>query len=35
LDTKRVNLDFTYSLHFLESNLFHEQMLKLRINFFN
>jgi hypothetical protein len=35
LDTKRVNLDLTYSLHFLESNLFHEQMLKLKINFFN
>jgi hypothetical protein len=32
---KRLNLELTWSLHFLESRIYHEQMLKVRVNLNN
>jgi len=35
LKSKKVNLELTYSLHFLESTVYHEQLLKVRVNLDN
>ncbi|OFY61444.1 MAG: hypothetical protein A2V64_12570 [Bacteroidetes bacterium RBG_13_43_22] len=32
---RRVNMEFTWSLHFLESNMYHEQMLIVRVDLNN
>jgi hypothetical protein len=32
LDSRRVNIEFTYSLHFLENRMYNQQMLKVIVN---
>jgi len=31
-NTEKINIEVTYSLHFLESRVYHEQLLKVRVN---
>ena len=35
IQNRNVNMELTYSLHYLESRIYHEQMLKVRININN
>ncbi len=35
INNKKVNIELTYSLHFLESHVYHEQLLKVNINLNN
>ena len=32
IQNRTINIGFTYSLHFLEGNVYHEQFLKVNIN---